>query len=62
MKKEGIRYQKKDNAFTHISDFERANELAQSLDPAKLEAKFNQYASGQSHFGFCSGFCAVGMK
>ena len=44
MKKEGIRYQKKDNAFTHISDFERANELAQSLNPDILEAKFNQYA------------------
>jgi len=44
MKKEGIRYKKVDNAFTHISDFKRANEIAANLDPERLQRVFNKIA------------------
>ena len=44
MKAEGIRYKKADNTFTHISDFQRANEIAANLDPNQLERKFNEIA------------------
>ena len=45
MKKEGISFRKKDNAFVHISDFDRANELAAQLSPELLEKKLNDFAS-----------------
>jgi len=44
MKKEGIRYKKVDNAFTHIFDFKRANEIAANLDPERLQRVFNKIA------------------
>lgn len=44
MKREGIRFKKKDNTFTHISDFEKANELAKNMDPQILKDKFDQIA------------------
>jgi len=44
MKAEGIRFTKKDNTFTHISDFERANQLAAHLSPAKLQSRLENIA------------------
>ncbi len=44
MKEEGIRFQKADNTFTHISDFKRANELAANLDPEKLHHRLDRIA------------------
>ena len=44
MKQEGIRFQKVDNTFVHISDFDRANELAEQMDHESLEKRFNQLA------------------
>ena len=44
MKEEGIGFKKADNAFTHISDFDRANELAAQLDPDQLKRKFDEIA------------------
>jgi len=45
MKAEGIRYRKLDNCFTHISDFERANELARQLDPADIHDRLSETAA-----------------
>jgi hypothetical protein len=44
LKENGISYKKNDNAFVHISDFKRANELAANLDPDFLAKKFNDIA------------------
>ena len=44
LKEEGIGYQKTDNAFTHLSDFDCANKLAAELDPDRLQHKFNEIA------------------
>ncbi len=45
MKAQGIRFKKVDNCFTHISDFERANELAAQLDPLEIHQRLSEMAA-----------------
>jgi len=44
LRQHGIGYVQQDNAFLEIDDFERANELAATLDVAHLHAKLDQFA------------------
>lgn len=44
MKSEGIRFNKIDNCFCHISDFDRANKIARQLDPAAIHERLAQVA------------------
>jgi hypothetical protein len=42
--KAGIEYQKDDNCFTWLSDYEKAQQIADSLDVAKLHSTLDYYA------------------
>jgi hypothetical protein len=45
MKANGIEFEMLDNAFVHISDFEKANELAKELDIERLSQRLNAFAN-----------------
>lgn len=45
LKAEGIGYQKADNAFTHISDFARAQEIVDSFDPKALHRRLDEWSA-----------------
>ena len=44
LKKQGVEYELRDNAFLDIADFEIANRLAAELDPERLHAKLDRFA------------------
>jgi len=44
MKQEGIRFKKADNCFTHISDFERAQQLAHQFDAERVHGILKRIA------------------
>ena len=45
LKAEGIEFERVDNAFSHISDFERANKLAKEFDVERLSQRLNAFAN-----------------
>ncbi len=45
MKKRGIKYEKADNCFVRIADFQRAQQIADSFDIQELHQRLRQYAS-----------------
>jgi hypothetical protein len=45
LKRDNIDYVLRDNAFVHIADYARANELAANLDIAQLHHKLDQFAA-----------------
>lgn len=45
LKAAGIRYTKADNCFTHIADFPRAQRIADSFDPKKIQPVLDRHAA-----------------
>jgi hypothetical protein len=45
LKAEGIRYTKADNCFTHIADFARAQQIADSFDPKEIHPVLDRHAA-----------------
>lgn len=45
MKREGIRFSKADNCFTHISDFDKAQEIANNFDCVQLHTRLDEIAA-----------------
>jgi hypothetical protein len=57
LKAHTIAFERQDNAFLQIADFERANQLAQQFDVARLHARLNQLAQA-----YCPVVATLGLE